>query len=399
MPEYTFTAIDQEGKKTTGRIGAYSQADAERYLSVRGLWPISIRMEQAPNPLFGGIGVRDLIFLSSRMGYMLAAGIPLSQTLDDLEVMAASPRLKFVLQDINRRLREGSRLSEAMEAYPEIFDILYRNVIRAGEEGGDLPRAFQSMAQHIEERHRFRREVRQALTYPVFAGTIITGVFLFYLFYVLPNLLPLIKDLTGEAEPPLPTRILLFIGENALLIGGGILFGVIAAIATIIVSHVYQPFRLIVHRLLLRIPRIGWILACAVYGRVCRTLGTLFNAGLPILEILELTAPVAGNLHIEGQIKSLLTYIQQGTSFHEASKQSGFPYLFTSMIKTGEVAGKLVQVFEEMTKFFEDEMRYQTRAMIALIEPALIIMLALPVFMILVGVLFPLYSAISRLGH
>lgn len=340
----------------------------------------------------GKVKSKELAVFTRQFSVMIDAGLPLVQCLEILAGQQENKAFQKTLQSVRESVEQGSTLSVAMARHPKVFDTLYSNMVEAGETGGILDIILQRLSVYIEKNVKLKRAVQSASIYPVSVMGIAGAVITLLLWKVVPIFVVLFKGL--GAALPMPTRIVIalsnFVGSWYGLLCL-ILFA--GAIVGLRMWHGTPGGRMAIDRFMLRIPVIGLLLRKIAVARFTRTLGTLISSGVPILEALTITARTSGNAIIEQAIMKTRSAIESGRSFVEPLKETKvFPPMVTQMIAVGEQTGALPQMLNSVSEFFEDDVASALAAALALIEPAILIVMGVVVVFILISLYLPIFS-------
>jgi type IV pilus assembly protein PilC len=314
-----------------------------------------------------------------------------------LSNQSENPRFRRVLAGIKSEVESGKSLSEAMASFPRVFDELFRNLVHAGEEGGILDVIFRRLATYMEKAAELRRQVIRALVYPSVIIVVGIGVILIMVTKVLPMFEKMFKDL-GAGSLPAPTRLVIsishLVADHALLLAG---FFVI--LIALFVAGVSTPKgRYIMDTILLKSPIIGPVLRKIAVARFTRTLGTLLNSGVPILDSLDIVARSAGNAVVSRAILYTRAKISEGKDIATPLLESGvFPPMVVQMIGVGEKTGALDDMLQKIADFYEDEVDVAVSAMTSLLGPIMVVGLGGAVGGMLVAMYMPIFEVAGNI--
>jgi type IV pilus assembly protein PilC len=303
-----------------------------------------------------------------------------------------------VLSGVRSSVEGGTTLSAAMKQYDKVFDVLYYNMVEAGETGGILDTILQRLSLYIEKNVKLKRAVKSALIYPVAVMLIAGGVITLLLWKVVPIFITLFNGL--GAVLPLPTRIVIGLSKFVGSIYGLLLFGVFAAAAVALKVWYGTPQgRWVIDSALLKLPLIGMLLRKIAVARFTRTLGTLISSGVPILEGLDITARTSGNAVVEKAILQTRKAVEAGRSLVDPLKESEvFPSMVTQMIGVGEQTGAMDAMLQKIADFYEDEVDAAVKDLLTALEPIMIVVLGGVVGGIVISMYLPLFSLIAKLS-
>lgn len=402
MAIYVWEGKDSAGKTVKGEMNAKDTQEVFNKLRGQQIVPNMKKIAEKGSgmnmeikiPGFGAkIKGKDVVIFTRQLATMIDAGLPLVQGLNILGSSAENPLLKKVLLEVKASIETGMTLADGLKKHPKVFDELYTNMIRAGEEGGILDVILERLSLQLEKTMKLKREVKSAMIYPavvISAAAIVTSVLLIF---VIPTFGEMFSGMGQEL--PLPTQIVLgmshFFVANWYLIFGGIglfLFSFAKFSAT-------ERGKEVIHPIGLKLPVFGNIIRKVAVARFTRTLGTMISSGVPILDALLVCSKTAGNKVVEKEIQLVRVSISEGRSMVEPLKDSDvFPEMVTSMIGVGESTGALDAMLQKIAEFYEDEVDTAVNSMKQLIEPLMILMLGV----IIGGLVIAMYLPIFKLG-
>ncbi|HXJ84226.1 MAG TPA: type II secretion system F family protein [Candidatus Methylomirabilis sp.] len=349
---------------------------------------------KTPSRIGGKVKDKAMAVFTRQFSTMVDAGLPLVQCLHILAAQSEARNLRGVTADVARNVEEGSTLAEALRRHPRTFNDLFINMVDVGEAGGILDVIFQRLAVYIEKSAALKRRVKGALVYPAAIISVAILVIVFMLTFVIPTFAAIFRDM--GAELPLPTRIVIalsdFVRSYILLIAagmGGAVFAVRAYYRT-------ENGKSIVDALLLKIPIFGPLIRKVAVARFTRTLGTLVQSGVPILEGLRITAATAGNKVIEKAVLQCRVSVSQGKTVADPLKGSGvFPPMVTQMISVGEQTGSLDAMLSKIADFYDDEVNTAVNTLTSLLEPIMIVILGGIVGGLVVAMYLPIFKLVT----
>jgi type IV pilus assembly protein PilC len=343
------------------------------------------------------VSSRSLAIFTRQFAVMVDAGLPLLQCLELLGKDEPDKRLAEAIGQVRLDVQAGTSLAEAMQKRPRAFDAVYVNMIAAGEAGGILDTILKRLSTFIEKQARLRSRVRAAMVYPACVLAIAAVVVVVILLKVIPTF-ALLFDGFGVSLP-LPTRVVIWISEQTIVAGPVIAAGVVAGgFAT---RRYYRTAggSLRMDGWLLRLPLVGPITRKVAVARFCRTLGTLLNSGVPILEGLDITGRATANAVIEKAVRRARARIERGGSIAAPLRSGGaFPPMVVQMIGAGESTGALDTMLGKIADVYEDEVDVAVSALLSTLEPALILVLGVIVGGIVVSMYLPLFELVAQLS-
>ncbi len=340
---------------------------------------------------------RQVALAVRQLAMMVAAGLPLAESLEVLHNQQENRRLRDAVRAIGSDVRSGRSLAHAMARHPRIFGRLAVAMTSIGEAGGHLDRSLLRLSDELDKGARVAAQVRGAFAYPLVVGGIGALVVTVILWRVVPVFAELYAGL--DAELPLATRLVIGASESfgshaiaGLLLAGGLLLLVLRLRRTRVGGA-------IVDRVLLRVPLLGTLTFRAALARFCRTLSTLVGAGLPVLEGMDIARRTIGNRHLEQAMERVRARVETGSSLSGPLRQAGiFPLMVCQMVAVGERTGDLDFALEKVADFYEDEVRRVSETVLPLLEPLLILVLGVVIGAIVIAMYMPIWTLVGRLS-
>jgi len=327
--------------------------------------------------------------VTRQMGTLLSSGIPLAETLRAMIEQAEQRSTETMFREIRERINQGASLADALAEHPSMFGELYVNMVRAGEATGNVDVVLRRLADYLQSQRALRRKIVSALTYPVMMigiGMIVVSILMTV---VVPKITQMLLD-QGQTLPT-PTRILIFVSD--LFKNWWWAAGLLLALFFFILERIYKTDRgrLWLDRMVLKLPVIGDLMRKQAVARFTRTLSTLLQSGVPAVNSLEITRKVVGNRVIADATEHVRARILEGTDIATPLKQTGaFPPLVGYMVQVGEQSGELEQMLDRVAIAYDEEIDIATERMTAVIEPIMIIFLAVVVGYIVVSIVLPI---------
>ncbi len=424
MPRFNYVALDARGQESTGLIEAGSSNEVIGQLRQAGFFPTSVLEEGKGGPngaaakravkvarvsqpraktgivLFQRKKVKSkiLMIFTRQLATLIDAGLPL---LRGLNVLAKQER-DTVLRNTTNRLAEavqgGSTFSEALAQHPSIFNDLYVNMVKAGELGGVLELVLGRLAEFQEKAAKIKNKVIAAMVYPMIVMTMALAIMVFLLVFIVPKFEAIFHDMLGDK--PLPGITLFVINVSKLVQNHWlVLLGlIIAMFAGYNFANRTTAGRSASDGFKLRLPLFGDLIRKTAISRFSRTLGTLVTSGVPILQALNITRDTAGNMIIARAIDQVHDSVKEGESIMQPLEASGvFPPMVISMVDVGEETGQLPEMLLKIAEVFDDEVDNSVAALTSMLEPIMIVLLAIVVGTIVIALFMPLISIISGL--
>jgi general secretion pathway protein F len=355
----------------------------------QGLW---VRLRQA-RARASGPSVRDLDLVAGvtrQMGTLLASGIPLAEALRAIIEQAETRRSETIFREIRERINQGLSLADALAEHPGLFSELYVNMVRAGEATGNVDVVLNRLADYLQTQRALRRKVVSALTYPALMigiGLIVVSILMTV---VVPKITQMLEDQGGTL--PTPTRVLIAVSE--LFKNWWWLGALVVATISFTIERIYTTSpngQLFIDKTLLRLPILGDLLRKQAVSRFTRTLSTLLRSGVPAVQSLDITRKVVGNRVLADATEHVRAKILEGTDIATPLKASGaFPPLVGYMVAVGEQSGELEQMLDRIATAYDEEIDVATERLTSLLEPLMIIVLAVVVGYIVVSIVLPI---------
>ncbi len=400
MPTYTWKGKNKLGKMQEGSVAAENK-EAVIALLRRQQIMVSAVTEKGKEfaiPKFGGgVSQKEIAIFTRQFSVMIDAGLPLVQCLEILGSQQKNRAFQKVLFTVRQDVESGSTLADSLRKHPKVFSDLFSNMIAAGESGGILDTILQRLSGYIEKAVKLRAAVRSAMIYPVAVITIAIGVVVIILWKVIPTFAMLFQGL--GATLPLPTRITIavsnFLGRYMPLLVLGMV-----AIGYFLNRYYKTPKgRHQMDAIVLKVPVLGDLLRKIAVARFCRTLGTLIQSGVPILEGLSITARTSGNAIVEDAIMATRKSIEEGKTIAGPLEETKvFPSMVIQMIGVGEQTGALDAMLSKIADFYEDEVDEAVENLMSLLEPVLILFLGIMIGGIVISMYMPMFSLIGKIA-
>lgn len=396
MPLFSYNAKDRQGAYHKGTIETADDHQAAVLLSKRGLFVISIKVqnqnkEHIWEKILNKVSFNDIVVMTRQLSTMVESGLVLSEALDILVDQQSNKKFREILESVSRDVKSGLDLASSFRKHPEIFSSLYSNLVKAGESAGKLDIVLSQMATNLEKDREFRSRVRGAMIYPVIVISMMGVVMTIMMVFVIPRLTSLYTQ--SNIELPLPTRILIATSDFfthfwwlmlIVFIGGGFLFQKWRK--TTLGRYQYDNF-------LLKIPVISKIVKGTNLTNFTRTFGLLTAAGIPILESLTIVSEVIGNAVYKKALQESLRAVERGLTLSAELEASGvFPKIVPQMFRVGEETGKVDQVSFKMAEYFETETDHIVKNLTVILEPVILVVLGLGVAFLVLSIILPIYK-------
>ena len=396
MAEFVWEARARTGELRKGVMEADDEAAVNQRLRQQQLSPVKVKKKSRLGEIrFGtGVGTKDLVTFTRLFATMIDAGLPLVQCLDILSTQQSNKAFAAILKDVKSSVEQGLSFSDALRRHPKVFDELFVNLVHAGEVGGILDTIMNRLSIYLEKRQKLIRQVRGALVYPSVVIVIAAGVMTVLLTFVIPAFERMFKDFGGgkEALPKL-TQIIVALSHGFVTYLPFILVAVVLGVGAFIYTYKQPRGKRFFHRLTLNLPLMGPVLRKIAVARFTRTLGTLLQSGVPILDALEICAKTAGNVVIESGVLHVRQRISEGRNMAEPLEETKiFPDMVVQMIAVGEQTGALDQMLNKIADFYEEETDIAVAALTSALEPILMVGVGGMVGVVLIAMYLPIFS-------
>ncbi len=425
MPRFNYVALDARGQEASGLLEAVSSSAAISQLRQSGYFPTSVIEEAIISSdgketrrrtttaagmtkprakkgivLFQRRKVKSkvLMIFTRQLATLIDSGLPLLRSLHVLAKQERDKLMKRTIDKLADSVQSGSTFSDALALHPKIFNDLYVNMVKAGEVGGVLELVLTRLSEFQEKAARIRNKILSAMVYPIIVMTMAVGILCFLLVFIVPRFEEIFHDLLGDK--PLPPVTQFVLGVSGFMKNHGlVLLGAIVAIGFLynFIGRTRRG-RLAIDNFKLRMPLFGNLNRKTAISRFARTLGTLVTSGVPILQALNITRETAGNAAIARAIARVHDSVKEGESIVqplEASKV--FPPMVVSMVDVGEETGKLPEMLLKVADVYDDEVDNAVAALTSMLEPIMIVFLAVIVGTIVLALFTPLISIITGL--
>jgi type IV pilus assembly protein PilC len=393
MPVFEYTARTATGEETKGTVDLPSREDVVKHLRQNRMMVVRVR-EQQKKKRARGIPTRDIVIFTRQFATMINSGLPLVQALDILVQQSENKALSDVTRQVVYDVESGNTLADALDKHKGAFSQLYVNMVAAGEAGGILDTILLRLATFLEKNDAIVRKVKGAMIYPAVIFSVAAIAVLVLLIFVIPTFESMFASV--NLELPLPTRIVIMMSQILQGFWWLMLLVGIAGFFAIKQYYATDGGRLVIDKMLLKMPVLGDMLRKSAVSRFTRTLGTLLSSGVSILEGLEITARTAGNRVIHDAVMESRGSIAGGeTIAGPLEKSKVFPPMVTSMIAVGEATGGLDEMLSKIADFYDDEVDAAVSALLSLMEPVMIVVLGVVVGGMIVAMYLPIFDMIN----
>jgi len=425
MANFQYSALDAKGEQTDGMVAAASEAEAIQQLRGQGLYPTQINEEgkgkkskvAAPTKgkakakpkaskgqLGGRVKPKNLMIFTRQLATLIDSGLPLLRSLTVLEKQEPNPVLRATVSALAENVQGGSTFSESLAQHPKIFNKLYVNMVKAGELGGVLEIVLNRLAEYQEKAQKLKNKIVSAMVYPVIVMFIAVAILVFLMIFIVPKF----KEMFANTDQDLPMISKIVFGTSEFFLARPLLLPNIVFVFIMVGVFAFlfnlwgrtKGGRAAVDKAKLFIPILGDIQRKSAVSRFARTLGTLVTSGVPILQALNITRDTAGNVVISKAIENVHSAVKEGETIVTPLQASGvFPNMVISMVDVGEETGQLPEMLLKVADVYDDEVDNAVTALTSILEPIMIVFLALIVGSVVFALFLPLIKMISTMGN
>jgi type IV pilus assembly protein PilC len=407
---FAFRAVDLAGVASAGELEAESKAQVSDQLRQRGLIVLDVSEKREPLKLedllirWRGVNMRELAVFSRQFATLVASGMPMLRTLYTLEQQTQDDRIREAVAGVRADVEAGSTLEQAMERHPEVFNRLFRAMVRSGEESGRLDEALDRVAYQVEKADALRRQVKSALMYPILIFVVAIVVLVAVVAFVIPVFVGIFNQIAEEhpgegSSLPLPTQICVSASDAIT----GYWFVILPVLAFLAFAFLRwkktKSGKELWERFLLRVPfKIGDVIQKVALARWSRTFSGSVSAGVPMLQSIRLTGETSGNVVIEQAMDDVYASVKRGGSLAAPiEKNAIFPPMVGHMVAVGEETGQLEAMLSKIADFYEAEVDAKVKALTALIEPLMIVFVGGMVGFIVISMYLPIFSLYDKI--
>jgi type IV pilus assembly protein PilC len=427
MPQFQFTAADAKGEQMSGTVESTSEADAIQQLRSQGYYPLQVvevgkgkiapkkaagkgktaAAKKAKSSTGGRIKPKILMIFTRQLATLIDSGLPLLRGLTVLAKQEPNPVLRGTIGALADSVQGGSTFSEALAQHPRIFNKLYVNMVKAGELGGVLEVVLVRLAEYQEKAHKLKNKIVSAMVYPIIVMFIAVAILVFLMLFIVPKFETMFAEMGNDAELPLISRIVFgtskfFLQPSIWIIPNIVWVFLLLTLIGFLMSlwGKTKKGRRFIDAAKLKLPIFGDIQRKSAIARFSRTLGTLVTSGVPILQALNITRDTAGNVVVSDAIDKVHEAVKEGESIVSPMQTSTvFPSMVISMVDVGEETGQLPEMLLKVADVYDDEVDNAVTALTSILEPIMIVVLALVVGAVVFALFLPLIKIISEMGN
>lgn len=398
MAAYSYKAIDHLGKRSAGRVDAANISELELRLNKMGLDLINCREIKENAFTLGGrkFSRQELITFSYHLEQLMRSGVPILEGLADLRDSVDNSAFKEIVSSLIESIEGGKTLSEAMQPYPNVFDNVYISLIRAGEESGSLAEVLRNITESLKWQDEITAQTKRAIFYPAFVGVFVFGAILFVMTYLVPRLAGFITNM-GQELPP-HTKLLITVSD--FVTNYWYILFIVPIVLFFLVRYMAQRDERVRYKIddfKLRAWLFGPIIKKIILARFANYFALLYSSGVTILNSIKINEDISGNLVMSTALREMREKIADGSSISDSiGSISLFPPLVLRMIKVGEGTGELDSALENVSYFYDREVKDSIDRMQAMLGPVLTIFLAVNIGWVMISVFWPLYDVITE---
>jgi len=403
MATFTYIGLDRDGKKvketvsaedrfavydvarsaghTVSKIESAGSFNVQKYLNIEKI-----------NYFLNKVKSDELVMMTRNLGSMLTAGLTVTRALSVIERQSKNPRLKGIMQRLVERINQGDQFFEGLKEFPETFNDLYIAMVKAGEESGNLSQTLQTLAVQLERSNNLVKKIKGAMIYPAIVMTVMVVIGILMMIYVMPQITGVFKGMDKELPPTTQFLIAMsdFMVNYTLFVIGGLIAGVFGFV-TFLRTKIGKT---ITSWLVPRLPAIGQMAKETNAARTARTLSSLLNSGVDVIQSIEITEEVVQNVFYKKILREARNRVEKGTALSEVfvERSDLYPILVGEMILVGEETGQIAGMLGELATFYENEVERKTKDLSTIIEPLMMVVIGGGVGFFALALIAPIYS-------
>ena len=426
MPKFSYVAMDSDGTETEGVIDADNQSQAISRIRSQNLFPTRVtpladggktgggkRASSRTDEKKGKLGVelkmlgifktrvrpKQLSVFTRQLATLVDAGLPLLRGLRILLKQEQNPSLREAITAMGESVEGGSTFSESLGQHPRIFDKLFVNMVKAGEAGGVLEIVLARLAEFMEKAEKIKNKIKSAMIYPIVVLFAAICILVFLLLNVIPKFAEIFEELLGDEPLPVLTRFVIGVSDLVARRWYVVVIVVVAVVVVVKLVRRTEKGAYFFDKVKFKLPVFGTLVSKTAIARLSRTLGTLLNSGVPILQALNIVRDTSGNEVVARAIQHVHDSVKEGESMAMPMGSAGvFPDIVVSMVDVGEETGALPDMLLRVADNYDDEVDNAVEGLTSVIEPIMIIMLAIIVGTIVIAMFVPLISIITNMS-
>jgi type IV pilus assembly protein PilC len=396
VPRYQFEARDTRGRVFKGELDAPTESEARVRLRAQKLMPMKVAQAQQKVSAIKKVGgksvpLKELQVFTRQLSTLLGSGIPILQSLEVLSQSQRSPGMTIALKSMVNDINQGRRFGEAMAEHPLVFDRFYVNMVKAGEESGNIDQILNRLAVYIEKAAKVKGQIKGAMVYPIAILTVAFIVVAALMIFVIPKFEAVFAS-SGQELPGL-TKIVVTLSKIFISYWWLIIGSIVGGVFLLINYYRTDEGKKTIDTILIDVPYVGDLIQKSAVARFTRTLSTLLSSGVSIMEALEIASRVTGNIVIETALIRAREAISEGKSLTvPLAKEKYIPQMVTQMIGVGEQTGAIDQMLNKVADFYEDEVDVAVSALTSVMEPLMMVVLGGIIAFIVVAMYLPIFN-------
>ncbi|MBP6912372.1 MAG: type II secretion system F family protein [Candidatus Pacebacteria bacterium] len=393
---YKYDAVTDKGEKKSGLVEAPNQDMAISALQKRGLIVLKVIEEGAPRnfleiSLFESVKTKEVVIMSRQIATLFEANVSALKAFQLLSTNSENRLLTKKLMRVTEDLQAGVSISEALAKHPDVFSSFYVNMVRSGEESGNLTTTFNYLAEYLDRQYALTSKTKNALIYPGF----VIGIFFVVMILMFTMIIPKLSEIILSSGQDVPVYTKVVIGISNIMVNYGIfmLAGIVAIFSYLFYLAKTKSGKKTIDELKIKVPVFGPLFRKVYLARIADNLDTMLSSGIPIVRAIQITSDVVGNEKYQEILIAASEEVKAGSTLSQSlSKYEVVPQILVQMMKVGEETGSLGQILKTLARFYKREVDDAVDTLVSLIEPVMIVALGLGVGLILVSVLMPIYD-------
>ncbi|MBM3257959.1 MAG: type II secretion system F family protein, partial [Candidatus Nealsonbacteria bacterium] len=378
MPIFHYFAKSLKGEEKTGVVQAKDKRELSQILKEQGF--VLIRAAEEGEPvkksrpinLFSfssKVPLTEKLIFTRNLQVMVSSDLALPKALETLALQTKNRKFKEIILDVSQEIIKGINFSDALAKHSQVFSELFQNMVKVGEEAGNLDEVLKILALQLEKENELKSKIKSAMMYPAVIISAMIGIGVLMLIMVVPSLAKTFEEL--EIELPLTTQIVVGLGTFLATNWFFVLLAVILLVLFLSFTPKFKPGKRMMDALFLKIPVVSTLVIKTNSAQTIRTLGSLIAAGVPIIRSLKVTSDVLGNVYYKEALVEAMEKVKKGEKLSDALKpyENIFPLVVIQMVKVGEETGKTASILTKLADFFEEEIDYATKNLVSVIEP------------------------------
>ncbi len=401
MAEYQYRAINPEGKEIKGTMEGKSEEQITAILKGQKNIVMSVTeaslMTKDINISFGKVSARDFSIFCRQFVSIVSAGVSIVTALEMMSEQTENPKLRKAIQGVHEDVSKGESMAAAMKKRTNVFPSMLCNMVEAGEASGSLEVAFERMATQFEKENALKQSVKKAMIYPIVLIFVMIGVMILMMVLVIPNFMGMFEDL----DTALPASTQFLVNMSNFIIDKWWLVLIVAAVLIVLIKlYAASPSgKFVLGGIKLKIPVLGKLQEKSECARLGRTLSTLLGSGVPMIDAIEITGRSMENVHYKRAMLDARDQVMRGVPLSKPLKSCGlFPAMVVHMVSIGEETGNIESMLENVANYYEDDVKVATDQLMALMEPLIIVVMAVVVGGMVISIIQPMLTLYSSLS-